>query len=144
MSGPIRRRDPSRLISCGSFFLFDVATGLTLGPDPKELASSLDFLSVHLYPEDGKVETSIMLLKSLVAAGKPVLIQEMFPLHCSMPTFRSFLEQTHGLAAGWISFYWGTMPPELRRSGLISDALLASWLDFVLEEGPRYRAPARP
>ncbi|HZE99792.1 MAG TPA: cellulase family glycosylhydrolase, partial [Planctomycetota bacterium] len=76
----IRRRDPSRLITCGMFYLFEVPAGLTLGPDPKEIGAPLDFLCLHLYPKEKEVDHEIELLKLLTAAGKPIVIQEMFAL----------------------------------------------------------------
>jgi hypothetical protein len=33
-------------------------------------------------------------------------------------------------AAGWIGFYWGRTPEELRRSTAISDALTLGWLEL--------------
>src|SRR5205809_7825917 len=71
----IRRRDPSRLVTCGMFFLFEVPQGLTLGPDPKEIGAPLDFLCVHLYPKEKEVDRQIDLLKLLTSPGKPVVIQ---------------------------------------------------------------------
>jgi hypothetical protein len=137
----IRRQDPSRLVSCGMFFLFEVPNGLTLGPDPKEAGAPLDFLSLHLYPRELEIDRELDLLRSLTAAGKPILIQEMFPLQCSMPTFQRFLEKTRGIAAGWIGFYWGRTIAEYRKSHKLEDAIMASWLEFFKEQGPRFRAP---
>jgi Cellulase (glycosyl hydrolase family 5) len=140
----IRRRDPSRLITCGMFYLFEVPAGLTLGPDPKEIAAPLDFLCLHLYPKEKEVDHEIELLKLLTAAGKPIVIQEMFALTCTLPTFRRFLDRTRGIASGWISFYWGKTIAEYKRSAKIEDALMAAWLEFFREQGPRFRAPATP
>ena len=33
-------------------------------------------------------------------------------------------------ASGWIGFYWGKPPVELRRSKTISDALTLGWLEL--------------
>jgi len=140
----IRRRDPSRLITCGMFYLFEVPAGLTLGPDPKEIAAPLDFLCVHLYPKEKDVEKEIGLLKLLTAPGKPLVIQEMYALSCSLPTFRGFLEQTRGIACGWISFYWGKTIAEYKATQKVEDALMAAWLEFFQEQGPRFRSPSTP
>ena len=135
----IRRQDPKALVTCGSFFFFDKPGGFTLGPDLAKATEPLDFLSVHLYPKEGKVEASIEQLKAAAAAGKPVVIQEMFPLSCGMPAFRGFLESSRAHAAGWISFYWGKTIDELKASKEMKDALLAAWLEFIRDEGPRYK-----
>lgn len=135
----IRRRDPSRLVTCGMFFLFDVPNGLTLGPDPKEVGAPLDFLCMHAYPKEKEVDRQIDLLKLVAAAGKPVVIQEMFALNCALPTFRGFLEKTRGLASGWISFYWGRTIAEYKASRKMEDAMMAAWLDFFVEQGPHFK-----
>lgn len=136
----IRKQDPGRLVTVGQFFLFEVPNGLTLGPDPKVTAEPLDFLCVHCYPKEDGIDRMIDLIKVLKAAGKPVVIQEMFPLNCSLPAFRGFLDKTRGLTSGWISFYWGKTIAECRASKEMNDALFATWLEFFVEQGPRFRA----
>jgi hypothetical protein len=140
----IRRRDPGRLVTVGQFFLFEVAGGLTLGPDPKVTAEPLDFLCLHCYPKEDGVDRMIELLRVVASAGKPVVIQEMFALNCSLPAFRTFLDRSRGLASGWISFYWGKTIAECRASKEKGDAVFAAWLEFFREQGPRFRAPATP
>jgi hypothetical protein len=137
----IRRRDPSRLVTCGMFFLFEVPNGLTLGPDPKESGAPLDFLCVHLYPRELEIDQELELLRTLTRAGKPIVIQEMFTLHCSLPAFQGFLEKTRGTASGWFGFYWGRTVAEYRKSHKLEDAIMASWLEFFREQGPRFRTP---
>jgi hypothetical protein len=102
----IRKNDPSRLITCGMFFLFEVPAGLTLTPDPRSLAEDLDYFSVHLYPKDASVDSNLELLTTL-RVGKPIVIEETFPLGCSMPSFRRFFLGTRETVSGWIGFYWG-------------------------------------
>ena len=137
----IRRRDPGRLVTCGMFFLFEVPAGLTLGPDPKEIGAPLDFLCLHLYPKEKEIPHEIGLLESLKAAGKPIVIQEMFALNCSLASFQGFLEKTRGIASGWISFYWGKTIAEYKQSSKPDDAVMASWLEFFQTQGPRFRSP---
>jgi len=137
----IRRQDPSRPVSCGMFFLFEVPQGLTLGPDPREIGAPLDFLCLHLYPKEQNVDRELDLLRTLTAAGKPIVIQEMFAMNCTLPTFQGFLEKTRGVASGWISFYWGKTVAEYRKSHKLEDEIMASWLEFFREQGPRFRVP---
>jgi hypothetical protein len=33
-------------------------------------------------------------------------------------------------ACGWVGFYWGKTPEELRRSDRIEDALTLAWLEL--------------
>jgi hypothetical protein len=137
VSAGIRRNDPGRLVTAGMFFVFEVPTGLTLGPDPKVLAQSLDYFSVHMYPKNETVEAHLELLATL-RVGKPIVIEEMFPLNCSMESFRKFVEGSRASASGWLGFYWGKPLAECRASKELKDAFMASWLEFFLSERPRF------
>jgi hypothetical protein len=115
--------------------------GLTSGFVPGEVSGPIDFLCVHLYPERGKVAEAIETLRGFAAAGKPVVIEETFPLRCGRDEFRKFLDESQPLAAGWIGFYWGRTREECRRSGTIGDAITAAWLDEFVERAPAFRRP---
>ncbi len=104
-------------------------TGLTSGFVPEKVAAELDFVSVHLYPEKGKLEEALETLEGF-AVGKPVVIEETFPLKCSAEELRGFVDDRRRHAAGWIGFYWGKPPEECRRSGTIADALMLAWLEL--------------
>lgn len=133
LAAGIRRRDSERMITCGMFFIFDVPTGLTLGPEVREFSGDLDFLSVHLYPADDNWTTLLKLLSTL-RIGKPVVIEEMFPLRCGMESFRKFVAGSRATASGWIGFYWGKSLDECRRSGELKDAIVATWLEYFEAE----------
>ncbi len=62
--------------------------------------------------------------------GKPVVIEEMFPLVCTPKELEEFIERSKKHAAGWIGFYWGKPPEELRRSKTIADAMTLGWLEL--------------
>ena len=64
------------------------------------------------------------------SVGKPVLIEETFPLACSPKELEEFIEGSKKHAAGWIGFYWGKTPAELRRGNTVADALMLQWLEF--------------
>ena len=55
---------------------------------------------------------------------------ETFPLACSPQELDEFIEGLQKHAAGWIGFYGGKPPEELRRSKTISDALTLGWLEL--------------
>jgi hypothetical protein len=71
-------------------------------------------------------------LKTLAgfAVGKPVVVEEIFPLACSPKELEEFIETSKKYAAGWIGFYWGKPPAELRKSRTLSDALTLGWLEL--------------
>ena len=94
-----------------------------------KIADDLDFISVHLYPKAGKVKDALDTLAGF-SVGKPVVIEETFPLACSPKELEEFIDGSKKHAAGWIGFYWGKTPDELRRSKTISDALTLGWLEL--------------
>jgi hypothetical protein len=132
----IRRVDPDHLITVGMVDWSLDRPGLTSGFVPAAVAPALDFLCVHLYPKAGKLNDAIDVLKGFAAAGKPVVIEETFPLACGAPEFRRFLERTKPDAAGWIGFYWGQTPEELKKSKTIGDAMTLGWLEVFRKGRP--------
>ena len=103
--------------------------GLTSGFVPEKVTDDLDFVSVHIYPKSGKLDDALTTLAGF-AVGKPVVIEEIFPLASSLKELEDFIERSNKHAAGWIGFYWGKPPDELRRSKRISDALMLGWLEL--------------
>jgi Cellulase (glycosyl hydrolase family 5) len=129
LTAAIRKTDKRHLITVGLVDWSLDRPGLTSGFVPEKLVDDLDFLSVHLYPKSGKVDEALKTLAGF-AVGKPVLIEETFPLACSPAELEDFIERSRKHAAGWIGFYWGKPPEELRRSKTISDALTLGWLEL--------------
>ena len=141
MSAAIRKHDRRALITVGLVDWSLDRPGLSSGFVPAEVAPALDFVAVHLYPQASKVTEAIQTLRGF-AVGKPVVIEETFPLGCSIEEFRQFLRQSREVASGWIGFYWGKTPEELRRSSTIRDQLLLAWLEVFEEERGELMRPA--
>jgi hypothetical protein len=131
----IRGVDARRLVTVGLVDWSLDRPGLTSGFAPDKVADDLDFLCVHLYPHAGKVEEALETLHGF-AIGKPVVIEETFPLHAPLGEFEKFIDGSTRDAAGWIGFYWGKTPAECRKSGTIVDAIVADWLDYFVRKGP--------
>jgi len=138
----IRVHDQRHLITVGLVDWSLDRPGLTSGFVPAEIAPEVDFVSVHVYPQAGKVGDALQTLAGF-AVGKPLVIEETFPRRCSLDELRGFLQESQRHAAGWISFYWGKTPDEYRRSGTLVDAVVAAWLD-VFATGPPQPADRRP
>src|SRR5690606_33611898 len=68
---------------------------------PEEVAPHLDFISVHIYPKSKVPEEAQRALQEC-AVSKPVVIEETFPLHCSVPELEEFLRESRNIATGWI------------------------------------------
>ncbi len=142
LAGAIRREDPDRLITVGVIpwaLVWPKAKPLFYSP---EIAPALDFVSVHFYPKAGEVDRAIEAL-SVYDLGKPLVIEETFPLHCPREEMIEFLTRSRAVAEGWISFYWGKTAAELESDpgGGITAAVVAGWLRTFEELAPEMRAP---
>jgi hypothetical protein len=133
----IKKHDKRHLITVGLVPWSLDRPGLTSGFVPQKIAGDLDFISVHIYPEQGKVDDAIETLKGFAVDGKPVVVEEMFPLKCNADELKSFIEQSDGIANGWMGFYWGTTPDELRPPKTIANGLTLSWLELFQQMTPQ-------
>ncbi|MDB6023852.1 MAG: ugpQ 2 [Verrucomicrobiales bacterium] len=127
----IRREDQRHLITLGFLPNSAEASGGS-GFPPREVARDLDFVSVHLYPKPGHLTEDLALLRQF-AIGKPLVIEETYPMPASAADLKTFLEASIRIANGWIGFYWGKPPAELRESKQIGDHILLSWLTVFKE-----------
>jgi hypothetical protein len=131
----IRKHDQRHMITVGLVDWSLDRPGLTSGFVPDQVSGDLDFIAVHLYPTAGKVDEAIETLKGF-AVGKPVVIEETFPLTCSADELGEFIDRSKPHAAGWIGFYWGKTREECRKSGTIQNAIVLSWLELFQRMGP--------
>lgn len=123
----IRKVDKRHLLTVGLVDWSLERKGLTSGLVPAKVTGQLDFVSLHLYPETGKLDEAAKTLQGFWV-GKPVVVEETFPLKCSPKELDEFIGRVGSDAAGWFSFYWGKPPNELAKSKQIGDALLLQWL----------------
>jgi hypothetical protein len=131
----IRKHDKRHLITVGLVPWSLDRPGLSSGFIPERIAGELDFISVHIYPEKAKLDEAIDTLKGF-AVGKPVVIEEMFPLRCSADELGQFIDQSQDIAAGWFGFYWGKKPAEYRDAKTIADQLTLDWLTLFVKKKP--------
>jgi len=133
LAAAIRKHDRRHLVTVGLVPWSLDRPGLTSGFVSKEIAGEIDFVSVHLYPEKGKLKEALETLAGF-QVGKPVAIEEMFPLRCSERELAEFVDESKKTACGWFGFYWGKTPEEYRRSNTIADAVTLGWLEFFQEQ----------
>ena len=138
LASAIRAEDPAPLITVGLVDWSLPRPGLDSAFHPAVVAPELDFLSVHLYPERGKVNDALDTLRAF-QVGKPVVIEEIFPLKCSIAEFDDFFRRATPHAAGWMGFYWGRTPEECRRSREMKDAFMLGWLEWFQKQQPPNR-----
>ena len=136
----IRRHDARHLVTVGLVdWSLDLPGHLYSGFAPTKIAAPLDFVCVHLYPRNEKLDEDLATLAAFAKAGKPVVIEETFPLSALMETFAKFVESSRGGAAGWMGFYWGKPIDELDAKSSIQDALMKAWLEFFQTHAPRFK-----
>jgi hypothetical protein len=135
LAAAIRKHDRRHLITVGLLPNSLETPVSASGFAPRKIAGNLDFICVHLYPKTGRLEEELKLLRGF-RVGKPVVIEETFPLNCTAPELGQFIERSRKYAAGWIGFYWGQMPAELSKPTSIADAITAAWLKLFQEMNP--------
>ncbi|WP_435010289.1 cellulase family glycosylhydrolase [Tundrisphaera lichenicola] len=107
-----------------------------------EVEGPLDFVSVHLYPKTGKLDNDLAALKAY-EVGKPLVIEEIFPLGASLEETESFIDRSKEHVDGWISFYWGKTIEESEKKKDLQGAIVASWLRRFRAMSPHLHQPDR-
>lgn len=138
MVSTVHKEDQKHLITVGMLPMWGIS--------PQIAGRELDFIAVHIYPQTGKVDESLQTLKRF-ALGKPIVVEETFPLSCGVADERDFLLRSRGLACGWIGHYPAESIGELlalQKAGKLSAAqsLYLSWLNLFREIGPEMLQPA--
>ncbi|WP_406695842.1 cellulase family glycosylhydrolase [Singulisphaera sp. Ch08] len=123
----IRSVDDRQMITVGVIpwaQVFKGAKPLFYAP---EVCGPLDFVSVHFYPKAGKLDDDLAALR-VYEVGKPLVIEEIFPLPAGPEETGAFIEKTRSHVDGWISFYWGKTIQEYEKAGDLKGALVSGWL----------------
>ncbi len=102
------------------------------------VAEHFDFVSIHLYPDKGGVDKALAAM-SPYEIGKPLLIEETFPLKCSMEEMEDFLEKAKERSAGFLSFYWGRTAAEYAQEQTLTAGLMKAWLEFFAKHAGRMK-----
>jgi hypothetical protein len=118
MTTAIRAHDERHLVTVGM---------LPDGIPATAIADTVDFVSVHVYPESGRVDKAVRTVQRF-DVDKPVLVEETYPLHCSVDELEQFMTDPANAADGFLGFYWGDPPEELAGSEDLRDALQHDWL----------------
>ena len=139
----IRRQDQRHMITVGVIpwaLTFPGAKPLFYSP---EVGENLDFVSVHFDPKTGDVDKALKAL-AVYDVGKPLVIEEMFPLKCSLPELDQFVTKSAKTTDGWIGFYWGRTLEEYRADkSSLKSALMLQWLDYFRTNAPARRQSPR-
>lgn len=141
LTAAIRRHDPDRLITVGVIpwaHVWPNARPVFYGEGVHE---NLDFVSVHFYPETGEVDKALTAM-AVYDVGKPIVVEEMFPLKCGIADLNAFVDGSRDWVAGFFGFYWGATIEEL---GAVRDdmaaAITRAWLEYFRDKTSEMTAP---
>lgn len=136
MADAIRQHDRQHLLTVGAIpwsMTWPTAKSILYSPEARPY---LDFVSVHFYPNKGAVDKALKALATY-DIGKPIVIEETFPLSCSVAELDQFIDGSKRLATGWMGFYWGKTPAEYaREKGTIAEAITRDWLEYFVRKTP--------
>lgn len=131
----IREVDDRHMITVGVIpwagRVFPGATPLFYAPG----VGYADFVSVHFYPKKGDVPGALAALKAY-EIGKPLVVEEIFPLGCSLEEAVKFIDGSRSFCDGWVGFYWGKTVEQNQKAG---DLKGCGWLP----SGSRTSGPRR-
>ena len=135
----IRKHDPRHLITVGVIpWAHTWPNAKPLFHDPV-VGANLDFVSVHFYPAQGEVDKALTAL-SVYELGKPLVVEEMFPLKCGREELDQFVERSRGTVDGYIGFYWGkTIADYDQEPPTIAGAITRQWLEYFSEKAPQMK-----
>ncbi|MBD3674540.1 MAG: cellulase family glycosylhydrolase [Planctomycetaceae bacterium] len=134
----IRKVDQQHMITVGVIpWAHTWPNAKPLFHDP-DVGQSLDFVAVHFYPEKGKVDKALAALK-VYEIGKPLVVEEMFPLKSSIEEVDEFVDRSRSFTDGYVSFYWGKTIEENAKSGDFKGALMAKWLEYWASKAPEIK-----
>jgi hypothetical protein len=141
MRAAIRSRDPRTLITVG-LLPWGPEWGYLSGFVPLKIASNLDFISVHIYPDSKKMGEAMESLRHFVV-GKPVVIEETFMLTCNTAEEEQFLRDSRKIACGWIGHYDGLALPDfeaLEQTKKITSvqSLFRDWQRLAVKVKPEF------
>lgn len=141
MTSAIRAHDKSALITVG-LLPWAKQGGHYSGFVPKKIASELDFISVHIYPESKRPDEAMQGLRHF-AVGKPIVIEETFPLRCNATELEKFMRASRAYACGWVGHYDGKNLEDytaLERAGklTIAQSIYREWVRLFVRLGPEF------
>jgi hypothetical protein len=135
LTAAIRSVDDRHMITVGVIpwaYVFKGAKPLFYAP---EVGKPLDFVSVHFYPTAGDVAGALEALK-VYDVGKPLIVEEIFPLSCSIEEAGEFIDASRTHCDGWVSFYWGKTIEQNAAAGDLKGAVIAQWLKYFRAHAP--------
>lgn len=136
MVAAIRKHDRRHLVTVGEIPWALTWPGAKSIFGSKKVGKKLDFVSVHFYPKAGEIDKALTAL-AVYHIGKPLVIEEMFPLSCSVAELGQFVDGSRPITAGWITFYWGKTIAEYKQEKRVGiDSTTLQWLEYFVKKTP--------
>lgn len=135
----IRKYDRDHLVTVGVIpwaLPFPKAKPLFYSPS---VAEHLDFVSVHFYPSAGEVDRALEAL-AVYDIGKPLVVEETFPLSCSLEELDEFIDRADDRVGGWISHFFGHTVEEHAAGAKPGGKPVAEFLKYWREKAPSHNA----
>ena len=142
LTAAIRVEDRGHLITVGVIPWAQIFPGAKPVFYSADVSPALDFTSIHLYPKKGEVDRALTAMAAY-EIGKPLLIEETFPLSCSLDEMGDFLKRSKARTAGCISFYWGRTIAEYDAATekKMEAAIIAAWLKYFRAQAAFMKRP---
>lgn len=142
LTAAIRAEDRGHLITVGVIPWAHVWPGAKPLFYSPEVSGALDFVSIHLYPKRGEVNQALSAM-AVYDMGKPLVIEETFPLSCTLEEMDDFLKRSKTRAEGYFSFYWGRTIAEYSAATKKKEvsALVGGWLKYFQQQAEFMKQP---
>lgn len=119
LTAAIKKYDKKRMITVGEIPWSQIWPNWKSSFHSGQAGRYLDFAAIHMYPKTNEITKALDALNAY-PAGKPILIEEGFPLNCSSEDMETYMNKTKNFTAGWISFFWRDRDPN-------SNAVVLDW-----------------
>lgn len=124
----------------------DTHTPITIGfiglGNISKFNERLDYNSIHIYPEDGKIDEAVAIIQSN-QTNEPLVVEET-NWFGGFDNMRNFIHTTMdgGLTAGYLSHYHGETIAELEKKTDLLSAIQREWYAiFCFELNPNHSKP---
>lgn len=137
LTAAIRRADPQRLVTIGLVDWSLPHCKPSSGFVPQDIAPLLDFVCLHIYPDSGNVAGAVSVVEQF-RLGKPLLVDESFPLRCSNEEFDSFLSAIRPLVNGLLGFYTAQVAAPQTEHHHVRNRAMREWLQVFAAQRTAY------
>ncbi len=135
LTAAIRAEDKKHLITVGVIPWAQVWPGAKPVFYSPEVRGAFDFVSIHLYPNKGEVDKALTAM-GVYEIGKPLVIEETFPLSCTTDEMDDFIKRSKSRTSGYVSFYWGRTIADYSAATTQKEiaAMMITWLNYFQKQ----------